>query len=92
VANIDDCVALQRGMCTVNPRRALTERTAQHSTAAYVPELMAWQDTALLRSDSISLLLRVSEAFSSSTCVIGYYEVQQCKKYCVNTARHTVTE
>jgi hypothetical protein len=40
-------------------------------TTVHVPELMAWQDTALLRSDSISLLLRVSEAFSSSTCVIG---------------------
>jgi hypothetical protein len=72
VANIDDCVTLQRGMCTVNTQRALTERTAQHSTAAYVPELMAWQDTALLRSDSISLLLRVSEAFSSSTCIEIY--------------------
>jgi hypothetical protein len=71
VANIDDCVTFTREIYRVNPQRALTEKTAQHSTAAYVPELMAWQDTALLRSDSISLLLRVSDAFNSSTCVRG---------------------
>jgi hypothetical protein len=64
-------------MCALHGWGAVTKDRGVHipsmiTTTSCVPELMAWQDTALLRSDSISLLLRVSEAFSSSTCIEIY--------------------